>query len=291
MADDPNNTKAAFDKNYVSATEVGEHVTQSYSGAWILAPVVIQEAFLGGCPAELELDQGGQKIYVVPPSEFWFPPDRLCWVNALNPSMRREDFPDRPWPWELRAYLPPSEPWEFRDSEGLPLPRPQVTTLPVFLPRADAIQWGLLPALESPQAMASEESPSPDGQLNDSAIGTQASVHTQSASEQPEATLPSLDEPRAKLVGLIAARATKLAQPPRLPKGERAAETETTRGQREPAIAVAKRLFPPHGRRPKGNSIAKLTKRFNNEPEFKEKNVSEDTVDRAFKDIAAALQK
>jgi hypothetical protein len=72
---------------------------------------------------------------------------------------------------------------------------------------------------------------------------------------------------------------------------EEAAETETTRGQREPAIAVAKRLFPPNGRRPTGSSIAKLTKRFNREPEFKEKNVSEDTVDRAFKDIEAALQR
>jgi hypothetical protein len=96
MADDPNNTKAAFDKNWVSATEVGEYVAQINGGAWILAPVDIREALLGGCHAMLELDLGGQKSYVFPASkEFWFPPDRLCWVNALDPSMRREDFPDR----------------------------------------------------------------------------------------------------------------------------------------------------------------------------------------------------
>jgi hypothetical protein len=69
------------------------------------------------------------------------------------------------------------------------------------------------------------------------------------------------------------------------------AETETTRWAREPVIAVAKRLFPPDGKRPKGMSISRLTKRFNKEPEFKENEVSEDTVDRAFKDIEAALQK
>src|SRR6516165_3444927 len=170
MADDPNNTKAAFDKNWVSVTEVGKHVTQSNSGAWILAPAIIREALLGGCRAVLELDQGGQKSYAFPAPEFWFPPDRLRWVNALNPSMRREDFPDRPWPWELRAYLSPSEPWELCHIEALPLAREQVSTLRVFLGRADAVQWGLLPALESPQAMASEESPSPDKRLNDPAV-------------------------------------------------------------------------------------------------------------------------
>jgi hypothetical protein len=105
--------------------------------------------------------------------------------------MRREDFPDRPWPWELRAYLPPSEPWEFRDSEGLPLPRPQVSTLRVFLPRTNAVQFGLLPALESPQAVANEELPSPDEQLNDPAVGIQALAHAQSPPEQPEAPPPA----------------------------------------------------------------------------------------------------
>ena len=150
MADDPNSTKAAFDKNWVSATEVGEYVTQRYCGAWILARDDIREALLGGCPAVLELDQGGQKNYVFPPEGFWFPPDRLRWVNALNPSMRREDFPHRPWPWELRAYLLPSE-RHFGE---------QLSTLRVFLRRAKAVQWGLLPA----QVVASEELPPLDKQ-------------------------------------------------------------------------------------------------------------------------------
>ena len=103
-AKDPNNTEAAFDENWASATEAGEYLTQNNFGAWVLAPVLIREALLGGCPAVLELDQGGQKSYALPPlptsdptSNFWFPPDRLRWVNALNPSMRREDFFDRPW--------------------------------------------------------------------------------------------------------------------------------------------------------------------------------------------------
>jgi hypothetical protein len=154
MADDPNNTKAAFDKNWASATEVGEYATQSNEGAWVLAPTIIREAILGGCPALLELDHGGQKNYAVPPdptsnptSNFWFPPDRLRWVSALNPSMRREDFFDRPWPWELRAYLSPSESWEIRDIEGRPIAQePVKSTLRVFLHRAEAVQWGLLPS-------------------------------------------------------------------------------------------------------------------------------------------------
>src|SRR6516165_2430648 len=146
MADDPNNTKAAFDKNWVSATEVGTHVTQSNGGAWVLALVDTRDALLGGCRAALELDQGGQKSYAFPTPEFWFPRDRLRWVNGLNPSMRREDFFDRPWPWELRAYLLPSKLRELFHSEALPLAREPGSTLPVFLHRADAVQWGLLPS-------------------------------------------------------------------------------------------------------------------------------------------------
>jgi hypothetical protein len=140
MADDPNNTKAAFDKNWVLATEDGN------GGSWALALIDTRDALLGGCRAALELDQGGQKSYAFPAPEFWFPRDRLRWVNALNPSMRREDFPDHPWPWELRAYLLPSELRELFHSEALPPAREQGSTLPVFLHRADAIQWGLLPS-------------------------------------------------------------------------------------------------------------------------------------------------
>jgi hypothetical protein len=185
MADDSDNTKAAFERNWGSATEAGEYLTQSDNGAWCLAPVDIRTALLGGCRAVLELDQGGQKSYAFPPKpkEFWFPPDRLRWVNTLDPSMRREDYPDRSWPWELRAYLSPSESLELRDSEGLPLARPPVITLRVFLHLADAVQWGLLPASTSPQTVANEEPPLP--------VGSQTPTHAQSASEQPEAPPPA----------------------------------------------------------------------------------------------------
>jgi hypothetical protein len=180
MADDPNNTKAAFDRNWVSATEVGEHLTQVNAGGWILAPLDIREAVLGGCSAVLEVDQGGQK-YICPPAEFWSPRDRLRWVHALNPKMRREDYHHFPWQWVLRAYILPSE-----LIEGLPLDRQQASTVRVFLHRAEAALWGLLPALESPQAMAGEELPSPDTRPNASAVGVQTSAHAGSAPEQPD---------------------------------------------------------------------------------------------------------
>jgi len=66
--------------------------------------------------------------------------------------MRREDFFDRPWPWELRAYLSASE-HHIAEQLGTSTPR-------VFLRRAEAVQWGLLPA----QVVASEELPPLDKQ-------------------------------------------------------------------------------------------------------------------------------
>jgi hypothetical protein len=194
QANDSDSTKAAFDRNWVSATKAGEYLTEINNGAWILALFDIRDALLGGCPAVLELNQGGQKSYVSPakPKEFWAPPNRprLCWVNALDSSMRREDYPGRAWPWELRAYLSPSERGEVHDVEGHPLAREQVSSTPrVFLRRADAVQWGLLPALESPQAAAREVPPSPDKQP-DPTVGSQIPAHAQSAPEQPE-TPPS----------------------------------------------------------------------------------------------------
>jgi hypothetical protein len=65
----------------------------------------------------------------------------------------------------------------------------------------------------------------------------------------------------------------------------------STRGQREPAIVVMKRFYPPNGVRPRGVSIAALTKRINREPEFKDRNVSEDTVRLADFDVKGALKK
>jgi hypothetical protein len=187
VADDPNITFL------ISATEVGERITQANSGAWILAPVYIREALLGGCRGVMEVDHDGQKNYIIPPNpkEFWFPPDRLRWVNALNLSMRREDFPDRPWPWVLCAYLSPNEHWEIRDVEGRPLAQEVITMLRVFLYRSDAVQWGLWPALESQRAGTGEESPSPDQQLNDPAADIQTSAPAEARSETPPATQPN----------------------------------------------------------------------------------------------------
>jgi hypothetical protein len=59
--------------------------------------------------------------------------------------------------------------------------------LPVLLCRAEAVQWGLWPASESPQATASEESPS----LNDPVVSIEASARAQNAPEQPETPEPS----------------------------------------------------------------------------------------------------
>jgi hypothetical protein len=204
MADDPDNTKAAFDRNWVSATEIGKHLTQmnggvwipevgdlltqSNDGVWILALLDIRDALRGGCPAVLELDQGGQKSYASPPPGFWLPHHSLRCVNAINPSLRREDFPGRPWQWEVRAYLSPRELGELRDSEGRLLAREQVGSarpVPVFLLRAEAVKWGLWPASKSPQAVASEAPPAPGEQLQTS------SAHAQNTPEQPKVPSPA----------------------------------------------------------------------------------------------------
>jgi len=52
-----------------------------------------------------------------------------------------------------------------------------------------------------------------------------------------------------------------------------------------------KTIYSPDGSRPKGVSIAVLTKRINKLPEFKEDKVSEDTVRLADLEIKAALKK
>jgi hypothetical protein len=71
---------------------------------------------------------------------------------------------------------------------------------------------------------------------------------------------------------------------------EDAAETETTQRQREPVIVMLKKLYQPHGLRPKGTSVKQVMERLNKLPEFRDNPVSEDTVYRAFKDIEAALE-
>jgi hypothetical protein len=88
-----------------------------------------------------------------------------------------------------------------------------------------------------------------------------------------------------------------LAQPagaPETPPEEsppRPAEAEATRWQRDPVIGKMKQFYPPDGIRPKGVSIAGLRTRINNEPEFKGRPVSEDTVRLADIEIRTARKK
>jgi hypothetical protein len=69
-----------------------------------------------------------------------------------------------------------------------------------------------------------------------------------------------------------------------------APKTETPRWAREPVIAKMKEFYPPDGIRPKGVSIAALTKRINRQPEFQGSPVI-DTVRLADFEIKAALKK
>lgn len=69
------------------------------------------------------------------------------------------------------------------------------------------------------------------------------------------------------------------------------AKAEYARWQLDPAIKAMKSFYPPDGIRPKSVSIAKLTERINKLPEFKSREVSEDTVRRADIEIKAARKK
>jgi hypothetical protein len=68
-------------------------------------------------------------------------------------------------------------------------------------------------------------------------------------------------------------------------------KAEHTRWQRDRVIAVMKEFYSPHGIRPKGVSIKRLTDRINRLSEFKENRVSEDTVRLADFEIKAPLKK
>ena len=99
-----------------------------------------------------------------------------------------------------------------------------------------------------------------------------------------------------KLTTTPAARAEAELAPARKPapaplSSQVEPEPESTRWQRDRTIAAIKTLHPPDGIRPKGVSIAALTNRINKLPEFKENQISEDTVGRALEDIKAALKK
>jgi hypothetical protein len=86
-------------------------------------------------------------------------------------------------------------------------------------------------------------------------------------------------------------RAEESMLPP--PKPE-LAKAEPTRRQRDRTIEAIKSFYPPDGLRPKGVSIAALTKRINKLPEIKDSEVgevSEDTVGRALEAIKVDLKK
>jgi hypothetical protein len=72
-------------------------------------------------------------------------------------------------------------------------------------------------------------------------------------------------------------------------EGKRTTEAEHPQWAREQVIVALKKVFPPNGLRPKGRSVKWVTNSLNKLPEFKDTPVSEDTVDRALKDIKAAL--
>src|SRR6476660_4914294 len=61
------------------------------------------------------------------------------------------------------------------------------------------------------------------------------------------------------------------------PPDSELAKAESTRWQLDPTIEAIKSIYPPDGIRPKGVSIAMLTKSVNRLSEFEDHNVSEDT--------------
>jgi transposase-like protein len=64
-------------------------------------------------------------------------------------------------------------------------------------------------------------------------------------------------------------------------------KTEHTRWQLDRTIVAIRALHSPHGIPPQGTSIRKLTNRLNKLQEFKEDEVSHDTVRRAVIEIKA----
>jgi hypothetical protein len=134
--------------DWVSLAEVGEYKTRAHSGlepvdhgARILASLDVLEALRRGCRSLLQSVKDGKTRLTYFQLEFWQRPDRLTWVNALNPSQQLADFSDRSYPWKLCVCLTSSE----LDSLG--------AQGEVFLHRVDAVARGLW--LESSKAKPS----------------------------------------------------------------------------------------------------------------------------------------
>jgi hypothetical protein len=170
--------------------------------------------------------------------------------------MWREDFPDCPFPWELRAYLWSDEPWELRDIKGNLFFKEQVSTFrPVYLLRAQAMEWGLWPAVESPQTAATEESPFANEQPSPRAAKLSAEVRRdgvrviidvpqvpQEHQQRPPATQPDETEERAIILGSRPADRDMASNEPASPDKQlndstgdiqTSAHTQNTRGQPE----------------------------------------------------------
>jgi hypothetical protein len=115
---------AAFNiADWVLLDEVSVHLKQINGGSEALARLDIQTALVGGCRSLLRWVKDGQEVREFPPPAFWHPPSRLVWDRL---------------PRRLCVQLPRDE------HKG--------DVLYTFLRRTDAARWGLLPALESPQA-------------------------------------------------------------------------------------------------------------------------------------------
>jgi hypothetical protein len=172
-------------RDVVTLVEVAERWTQTHgghNGARIDASLVIREALAGGCPSVLESIKDGEIIHHCPLPHFWRPPNRLDWVNALNQAQRLQEFPDRPWPWELHVALSQSE----REALG--------TISNVFLLRAEAVRWGLWPVLE-PQ---SQQLP-PLGQSADASSGTEAPLQGKQPDKSAAGGAEAPQEPQLQL--------------------------------------------------------------------------------------------
>jgi hypothetical protein len=169
-------------------------------------------------------------------------------MNTLDPSLQREHDPDHPGSWELRAcFLPRAEelfrfwslPRDLQTStlrafiESLPLDPQKATTLPVLLRRAEAIQWELWRAPESPQAPSAQ----PDGSTTD----VQATAPAQGTPEILSENSPPDKQPDPLApADLAQAVASAEAAPEKRSRKRAVREGPQTRR----ASAVLNRIFP-----------------------------------------------
>jgi hypothetical protein len=263
--------------DWITLDAVAEHMTQVHGGVRVLAQVDIQDALKGGCGSLLQSVKDGRRIRTYPPCEFWRP-DRLDWVNALNLLQRLADFLDRPWPWVLRVALTARE----REILG--------ASVDAFLHRADAVRWGLWP--EAPQARPQQQTPAEPPPMREEAARAEPTRYQRDRTIEAMKTLfpPDGIRPRGRDMSIrrVTEKINKLSE---FSEGKVSEDTVRLADKEIKAMAAMKKLFPPNGICPKDISIAALTDRINNEPEFQGKPVSEETVRNANIYLKAALEK